>query len=108
MVEKARRGEHPPSIGDNMENIIKRMMAVPRAAGTAGLKAQLGQTIEEEGLQKFSRVYTDGSVMEDRVGCSVICGPEEIKIRLAKHTCIFNAEPIKATRRWGNSEKKLW
>jgi hypothetical protein len=44
--------------------------------------------------------------MEDRVGCSVICGPEEIKIRLAEQTCIFNAEAqaiiemIKATRRW--------
>jgi hypothetical protein len=44
--------------------------------------------------------------MEDRVGCSVICGPEEIKIRLAEQTCICNAEAqaiiemIKATRRW--------
>jgi ribonuclease HI len=45
--------------------------------------------------------------MEDRVGCLVICGPKEIKIRLAEQTCIFNAETqaiieaIKATRRWG-------
>jgi hypothetical protein len=45
--------------------------------------------------------------MEEWVGCSVICGPEEIKIRLAKQTCIFNAdaqasiEAITATRRWG-------
>jgi ribonuclease HI len=60
-----------------------------------------------EGLQEFTRVYTDGSVMEDRVGCWVICGPQEIKIRLAKQMCIFNAEAqiiieaIKATRRWG-------
>jgi ribonuclease HI len=52
-------------------------------------------------------VYTDGSVMEDRVGCSVIFGPEEIKIRLAEQTCIFNAEAqaiieaIKVTRTWG-------
>jgi hypothetical protein len=49
-------------------------------------------------------VYTDGYVMADRVGCSVICGPEEIKIRLAKQTWMFNAqaiiEAIKATRRW--------
>jgi hypothetical protein len=73
-----------------MENIITWMMAVPKGTGTARLKADLEQTIEKEGLQKFTRVYTDGSVMEDRVGCSVICGPEEIKIRLAlyRHSSI--------------------
>jgi hypothetical protein len=68
MVEKARREEHSPWIGDNMDNIITRMTAVPKGAGTARLKAELKQTIEEEGLQKFTKVYTDGSVMEDRVG----------------------------------------
>jgi ribonuclease HI len=52
-------------------------------------------------------VYTDGSVIEDRVGCLVIRGSEGIKIRLAEQTCIFNAEvqaiieAIKATRRCG-------
>jgi hypothetical protein len=77
MVEKASREEHPPWIGGNMENIITSMMAVPKEAGTARPKAELEQTIEEEGLQEFTRVYTVGSVMEDRVGCSVICGPKK-------------------------------
>jgi hypothetical protein len=77
MVEKARREEHPPWIGDNMENIITRMMAVPKGVGTATLKAELEQTIKEEGLQKFTRMYTDGSIMEHRVGCLVICGPKK-------------------------------
>jgi hypothetical protein len=101
MVEKARREEHSPWIGDNMENIITRMMAVPKGAGIARLKAK------KEVLQKFTRVYTVGSGMEDRVRCSIIFSPEEIKIRLAEQTCIFNAEAqaiieaIKATRRWG-------
>jgi hypothetical protein len=87
------------------------MMAVPKGAGTARLKAELEQTIKEEGLQDFTRVYTDGSVMEDRVGCSVICRPGEIKIILAEQTCIFNAEAqaiieaIKATKRWGIVKK---
>jgi hypothetical protein len=87
MVEKARKEEQTPWIGDNMENIITRMMAVPKGAGTAILKAE-----PEDGLQKFTIMYTDGSVMEDRVGCSVIRGPEEMKIRLAEQTFIFNAE----------------
>jgi hypothetical protein len=71
MVKKPRREENPPWMGDNIENIITRMMA-----GTARLIAKLEQTIVEEGLPKFTRVYTDGSVLEDRVGCSVICSPE--------------------------------
>jgi hypothetical protein len=54
-----------------MEKIITRMIAVPKGAGAARLKSELEQTIEEEGLQKFTRVYTDGSVMEDRVECLV-------------------------------------
>jgi hypothetical protein len=66
MFEKARKEEHPPWIGDNMENIITRMMAVSNGTGTARLKAKLEQTFEEKGLQELTRVYTDGSVMEDR------------------------------------------
>jgi hypothetical protein len=39
MLEKARKEEHPPWIGENTENIITRMMAVPKGAVTASLKA---------------------------------------------------------------------
>jgi hypothetical protein len=52
---------------------------VPKGAKTARLKTELDQTIEEEELQEFTRVYTDGSIMEDRVRCFGICGLEEIK-----------------------------
>jgi hypothetical protein len=76
-------------VGDNMENIITRMIAVPKRAGTANIKAELEQIIEEEGLQEFTRVYTDGSVMEDRVGCSVICGPEEKKNQIGGTNVYF-------------------
>jgi hypothetical protein len=50
MFEKARREEHPPWIGDNMENSITKMMAVSNGAGTARLKSELEQTFEEKGL----------------------------------------------------------
>jgi hypothetical protein len=90
-----------------MENIITRIMAVPKGPGTARLKAELEQTIEEGGLQKFTRVYSDGFVMEDRVECSVMYSPEEIKIRLAEQMCIFKpSEVIIATRRW-RIEKRI-
>jgi hypothetical protein len=45
MVEKARREEYPPWIGDNMKNIKTRMMAVSKGEGTARLKGKLEQTI---------------------------------------------------------------
>jgi hypothetical protein len=41
MVAKARREEHPLWIGDNMENIITRIISIPKEAGTARLKAEL-------------------------------------------------------------------
>jgi hypothetical protein len=68
-------------------------------------------TIEEERLEKYFRVYTDGSLIEDRVGCAIICEAREIIVRLPKPVSIFNAEAvailkaIKATRRWGNAIK---
>jgi hypothetical protein len=43
MVEKTRREEHPPRIGNNMNNIITRMMAVPKGTGTIRLKAERGR-----------------------------------------------------------------
>jgi hypothetical protein len=59
--------------------------------------------IEEEGLREYVRVYTDGSVMDERSGCTILMGHKEV----AGHMSIFNSEAqaiieaIKITRRWG-------
>jgi hypothetical protein len=50
------------------------MMAVPKGAGTIRLKAEVEQAIEEEGIGDFTRVFTDGSKMDNLVGCTVVCG----------------------------------
>jgi ribonuclease HI len=87
------------------------MTAIPKGTATARIKAEMEQTIEEEGLENYARVYTDGSLMEDRVGCAIICEAREIKIRLPKQMSIFNAEAvvileaIKATKRWGLAKR---
>jgi hypothetical protein len=113
MVEKRRREEHPPWIGNNMNNIITRMMAVLKTAGIIRLKAELEQAIEEEEIGDFTRVYTDGSKMDNLVGCAANCGTKEIRIRLPEQTCIFNAEAqaiieaIKTTRRWRITKKVI-
>jgi hypothetical protein len=83
------------------------MTAIPKGTATARIKAEMEQTIEEEGLEEYVRLNTDGSLIEDRVGCAIICEPREIRITLPKQMSIFNAEAvailkaIKATRRWG-------
>jgi hypothetical protein len=95
-VESARQLEHPPWIRDIMENVNTQMTAISKGTATARIKDVMEQTIEEEGLEEYVRVYTDG---------------REIKIRLPKQMSIFNAkavailEAIKATRRWGIAKK---
>jgi hypothetical protein len=102
MVESTRRLEHPPWIRDNMENVNTQMTAIPKMTATARIKTEMEQAIEED-----VRMFTDGSLMEDRVGCEA----REIKIRLPKQMSIFNAEAvaileaITATRRWGIAKK---
>jgi hypothetical protein len=56
MVESARQLEHPPRIGDNMENVNTQMAAIPKGTATARIKAEMKQTIEEEGLEEYVRV----------------------------------------------------
>jgi hypothetical protein len=105
MVESARQLEHPPWIGDNMENVNNQITAIPKGTATARIKAEMEQTIEEVGLEEYVRVYTVGLLMEDRVRCAIICEAREIKIRLPKLMLMFYAEAvaileaIKATRR---------
>jgi hypothetical protein len=50
-----------------MENVNTQMTAIPKGTIPARIKAEMEQTIEEEGLEEYVRVYTDGSLMEDRV-----------------------------------------
>jgi hypothetical protein len=62
MVESVRQLEHPHWIGDNMENVNTQMTVIPKGTATARIKAEMDQTIEEEGLEENVRVHTDGSL----------------------------------------------
>jgi hypothetical protein len=77
-----------------MENVNTQMTTIPKGTATARIKAEMEQTIEETGLEEYARVYTDISLMEERVGCAIICETREIKIRLPKQMSIFNAEAV--------------
>jgi hypothetical protein len=56
MVESARQLEHPPRIGDNMENANTQMTVIPKGTATGRIKAEMEQTIDVEGLEEYVRV----------------------------------------------------
>jgi hypothetical protein len=63
MVESARQLEHPPWIGDNVENENTQMTAIPKGTATARIKAEMEQTIADGGPSRvrnnlFKKKYT--------------------------------------------------
>jgi hypothetical protein len=40
-VESVKQLEHPPWIGDNMENVNTKMTAIPKGTATARIKAEM-------------------------------------------------------------------
>jgi hypothetical protein len=50
-----------------------------KGSGSARIRAELETIIEEKGLREYARVYTDGSVMDERSGCAAVMGQREVK-----------------------------
>jgi hypothetical protein len=46
------------------------MTAIPKGTATARIKAEMEEIIQEKRLEEYARVYTDGSLIENRVGCA--------------------------------------
>jgi hypothetical protein len=88
-VECVKELEHPSWINNNSDNMIIQLMALPKGSGSARVRAEMETIIEEEGLRKYARVYTDSSVMDERSGCAIAMGQREVKIRLADR-CQFS------------------
>jgi hypothetical protein len=80
-VECVKELEHPPWINNNSDNMITQLMALPKRFGSTRNRTELETIIEKEGLQEYARVYTDGSVMDERSGCVIVIGHREVKIR---------------------------
>jgi hypothetical protein len=72
-----------PWINNNSDNMITQLMALRKGSGSSRIRTELETIKEEEGLRKYARVYTDGSVMDERSGCAIVMGQREVKIRLA-------------------------
>jgi hypothetical protein len=80
-VECVKELEHPHWI-NNSHNMITQLMALPKGSVSARIRAELETIIEKEALREYARVYTDGSVIEERSGCAIVMGHREVKIRL--------------------------
>jgi hypothetical protein len=67
-------------------------MATLRGAGIDRIRADMEQIINKNGLREYQRVFTDGSLIGNTVGCVVVTTQTNIKIRLAEPITIFNVE----------------
>jgi hypothetical protein len=63
--------------------IITTLCALPEeGAGTERIRAEMWQVIEDEGLSDYESIYTDGSLQEEKVGCSMVLRNITLKNRL--------------------------
>jgi hypothetical protein len=76
-VECVKELEHPPWINNNSDNMITELVALPKGSRSARIRAELETIMEEEGLQEYARVYTDGSVTNERSGCAIVMGQRQ-------------------------------
>jgi hypothetical protein len=67
------------------------MLALPKGSSTLRIRAELEET-PIANYPDYTQIYTDGSKMEDRVGCAVVTPDENNEIRLPRPFSIFSAE----------------
>jgi hypothetical protein len=92
MVKKRKTTEYSLWTNMSAENVIIELMANPRVAGIDKIRANMKQITNKNGLQEYHRVFTDGSLIGNKVGCKIVSAQTKIKLRLAETTTIFNAE----------------
>jgi hypothetical protein len=96
-VECVKELEHPPWINNNSDNMITKLIALPKGSDPARIRAELETIIE-------------GQDFEDMLE-STRTAHREVKIRLAGQMSIFNAElqaiieAIKITRRCAEDKR---
>jgi hypothetical protein len=92
MVERHRTPVNPFWTNKSAVNIITEFMATSKRAEIYRIMADMEQSINENGLREYQKVFTDGSIIGNKVGCAIVTTQTNIKIGLAEPTTIFNAE----------------
>jgi hypothetical protein len=67
------------------------LLALPQGSSTLRIRADLKETLNAN-YPDYTQIYTDGSKIEERIGCAVVTPGENKEIRLPRPFSIFNAE----------------
>jgi hypothetical protein len=90
-VDQMVQPEYTPWITNMEVNIDTKMLALPKRSSTLRIRAELEGTLNAN-YSDYSQIYTDGSKMEERVGCAAVTPGENKEIRLPRPFSIFNAK----------------
>jgi hypothetical protein len=83
--------EYTPWITNMEVNIDTALLALSKGSSTLRIRTDLEETLNAN-YRDYTQIYTDGSKMEERVGCAVVTLGENKEIRLPIASSIFNAE----------------
>jgi hypothetical protein len=82
-VDQMVQPEYTPWITNMEVNIATTMLALPKKSSTLRIRAELEETLSAN-YPDYTQIYTDGSKMEERVGCAVVYPGENKEIRLPR------------------------
>jgi hypothetical protein len=72
MVERRRTTENPFWTNMSAENIITELMVTPRGVEIHQIRAFIEQIINEYGSREYQRVFTDRSLIGNKIGCAIV------------------------------------
>jgi hypothetical protein len=71
-----------PWMTDPEKKIFTSLRCLPKGAGKQRIRTEMQQLIEDERLNEYEHIYTDGSFKEEQVGCAVVMPSSTLKYRL--------------------------
>jgi hypothetical protein len=72
MVEQRRTTENPFWTNMSAENIITELMVTPRGAEIEQIRAFMEQIMNKYGLREYQRVFTDRTLIGNKIGCAIV------------------------------------
>jgi hypothetical protein len=77
-IETTPNYARPPWLGNKNDTIDLTMCATPKGASKERIQAEFTSLMAEK-YEEHDRVYTDGSLMDDKVGFTVVTNNRTIK-----------------------------
>jgi hypothetical protein len=61
-----------PWMIDPEKQIFTSLRCLPKGARKVRIRAEMQQLIEDERLNGYEHIYTDGSLKDEQVGCAIV------------------------------------